>query len=69
MQNASDPKACNKFPRMPLTKEFVAHLPTCRPCSAVLAMFDRDFEADAASVKRLREIEKTRGLVLVTSRS
>lgn len=53
MQNTSDPKPCNRFPRMALTKEFVAHLPACNECSAALAMFDRDFEAE-------REVEKRR---------
>jgi hypothetical protein len=52
MPSASDPKPCNKFPRMPLTKAFVVHLPTCKECRAVLARFDRDFKADAAGMQQ-----------------
>jgi hypothetical protein len=36
---------------MPLTKAFVAHLPTRKECRAVLSKFDRDFEGDVALVK------------------
>jgi hypothetical protein len=47
-----EPKPCDKFPKMPLTKAFVAHLTMCEKCRAVLAQFDKDFQSDVASLKR-----------------
>jgi hypothetical protein len=38
------PKPCKKFPRMPSSAKFFAHLPDCLACQAVIAYLQRDSE-------------------------
>jgi len=44
---------CKEFSKMPCTKEFLAHLPTCEKCRAVLDAFDRDFENDSHALRQM----------------
>lgn len=50
MPIATEPKSCDKFPKMKLTREFVAHLPTCEQCRTALAKL----ESDAALLRRAK---------------
>ena len=39
-----EPKPCRKFPRMPASAKFFAHLRNCTACRAVLEYLQRDLE-------------------------
>jgi hypothetical protein len=54
MPSDTEPKPCDKFQKMKLTKEFVAHLPACKPCRAALAKIGREFQPDASFIRDLR---------------
>jgi hypothetical protein len=38
------PLPCEQFRRIPLSKAFFDHLPTCRACRLLLLYLDRDLE-------------------------
>lgn len=54
MPSDVEPKPCDKFQKMKLTKEFVAHLPACKPCRAVLAKIGSEFHTGAAFMRDLQ---------------
>jgi hypothetical protein len=54
MPSDTELKPCGKFQKMKLTKEFVAHLPTCKPCRSVLAKIKNEFRPDAALIENVR---------------
>jgi hypothetical protein len=53
MPSDAEPKPCDKFQKMKLTKEFVAHLPACKPCRAVLAKIGNEFRPGEELIKNL----------------
>jgi len=54
MPSDAEPKPCDKFQKMKLTKEFVAHLPACKQCRAVLAKIGSEFHPDMAFIADLQ---------------
>jgi hypothetical protein len=54
MPSDTEPKPCDKFQKMKLTKEFVAHLPACKQCRAVLAKIGSEFQPDASFIRDLQ---------------
>jgi hypothetical protein len=52
MQTTTEAKPCEKFPKIKLTREFVAHLPTCDKCRAALTKLESESQSDAALLKR-----------------
>jgi hypothetical protein len=52
MQTTTEAKPCEKFPKIKLTREFVAHLPTCDKCRAALTKLESESQSDAVLLKR-----------------
>jgi hypothetical protein len=51
MPIATESKPCDRFSKMKLTKEFVAHLPNCKQCRVVLAKLESELDSAAAFLR------------------